>query len=260
MAATPGGKTSTTESPEGAVSAIEVLVQEGRTFPPPEDFKAQALINDPAIYEEAKRDLEGFWLTRTKEMVDWYREPTKSLEWDPPHCTWFEDGELNVAYNCLDKHVERGLGDKVAYHFVPEPVDQDDRSITFAELRDEVCRFANALKEIGVQKGDRVGIYMGMVPELPIAMLACARLGAPHVVVFGGFSPESLAERMDSSGASVLVTQDEAWRKGKAIPLKQIADEALASAPSVKSVIVYRRTGSEVPFDDSRDHWWHELV
>jgi acetyl-CoA synthetase len=243
-----------------AMAAIEVLVREGRTFPPSEEFVAQSLIKDRSVYEEAERDYEGFWLERAKEFVDWFKEPTESLAWDPPHCTWFADGELNVSYNCLDKHVEAGRGDKVAYHFVSEPVDEEDRSITFAELRDEVCRFANALRKLGVEKGDRVGIYMGMVPELPIAMLACARLGAPHVVVFGGFSADSLGERMESTGATVLITQDEGLRKGQKIPLKSIADDAVKLAPSVKKMVVLRRTGDEVPFEAGRDLWWHDLV
>ncbi|MFL5840957.1 MAG: acetate--CoA ligase [Thermoleophilaceae bacterium] len=242
------------------MAAIEVLVREGRTFPPPDDFVAQALINDPSIYEEADTDYEGFWLRQAKEFVTWLKEPTASLDWNPPHCTWFADGELNVSWNCLDKHVDAGRGDKVAYHFVPEPVDEEPRTITFAELRDEVSRFANALRRLGVGKGDRVGIYMGMVPELPIAMLACSRIGAPHVVVFGGFSAESLGERLEGTGASILITQDEGLRKGAKIPLKQIADDSLAHAPSVQKVVVLRRTGEDVPWDDERDLWWHDLV
>jgi acetyl-CoA synthetase len=245
---------------EGSGAAIEVLAKTGKSFPPPEDFAKQALISGESIYEDAESDLEGFWLEQTKELVDWFTEPTESLKWDPPHCTWFADGELNVSHNCLDKHVDAGNGDRVAYHFVPEDPDEKPEEITFSQLRDEVCRFANALKEIGVEKGDRVGIYMGMVPQLPIAMLACARLGAPHVVVFGGFSPDSLAERLDSTGATVLVTQDEGMRKGSAIPLKQIADEALEKAPSVKDVAVYQRTGNDVSMTEGRDHWWHDLV
>jgi acetyl-CoA synthetase len=249
-----------TPTDRGAMASIEVLVNEGRTFPPPEDFAAQALINDPSIYDEADRDYEGFWLQRAKEFVTWFEEPAASLDWKPPHCTWFADGELNVSWNCLDKHVEAGRGDKVAYHYVPEAPEEEHRAITFAELRDEVSRLANALRRLGVRKGDRVGIYMGMVPELPIAMLACSRIGAPHVVVFGGFSPESLGERLEGTGASVLITQDEGWRKGAKIPLKRVADESLEHAPSVQKVIVLRRTGDEVPWDDEHDLWWHELV
>jgi acetyl-CoA synthetase len=203
----------------GRIAAIEVLAKAGRSFPPPDDFRAQALVSDDSLYRAAEDDFEGFWLEQAKELVAWSKEPTRSLQWDPPHCTWFADGELNASYSCLDRHVEAGRGDKVAYHFVPESTDEETRAITFAELKAEVCRFANALKELGVEKGDRVGIYMGMVLELPIAMLACARIGAPHVVVFGGFSADSLADRMDSTGASVLVTQDEALRKGTPFPL-----------------------------------------
>jgi acetyl-CoA synthetase len=245
---------------EEAMAAIEVLVREGRTFPPPEQFTAQAVISDRSVYEQAEADYDGFWLERAKELVEWFREPTQALEWDPPHCTWFADGELNVAYNCLDKQVAAGRGDKVAYHFIPESPDEEHRAITFAELKDEVGRFANGLRELGVKKGDRVGIYMGMVPELPVAMLACARLGAPHVVVFGGFSADSLGERLSSTGASVLVTQDEGWRKGGKIPLKRTADEAVKRASSVQRVVVLRRTGHDVPFQNGRDVWWHDLV
>jgi acetyl-CoA synthetase len=249
-----------TGSAESAVAQIEVLAKEGHSFPPSEEFKAQALITDDSLHRAAEKDLDGFWLDQAKQLVEWFKEPTKSLEWDPPHCTWFADGELNISYNCLDKHVEAGRGDKVAYHFVPEPIEEEPRPITFAELKDEVCRFANALLELGVKKGDRVGIYMGMVPELPIAMLACARIGAPHVVVFGGFSADSLAERMDSTGASVMITQDEARRKGGLIPLKHIADQALERTPSVKKMVVLRRTGADVPMKDGRDSWWHDVV
>jgi len=249
-----------TGAAESAVAEIEVLAKEGHSFPPSDEFKAQALITDDSLHRAAEEDFEGFWLDQAKQLVEWYKEPTKSLEWDPPHCTWFADGELNVSYNCLDRHVEAGRGDKVAYHFVPEPIEEEARPITFAELKDEVCRFANGLLELGVKKGDRVGIYMGMVPELPIAMLACARIGAPHVVVFGGFSADSLAERMDSTGCSVIVTQDEARRKGGLIPLKHIADQAAERVSSVEKLVVLRRTGADVPMKDDRDIWWHDLV
>jgi acetyl-CoA synthetase len=239
---------------------IEVLVREGRTFPPPPEFVAQALIKDRSVYDEAERDYEGFWLRLAREFVEWYREPAESLHWDPPHCNWFADGELNVSYNCLDKQVNAGRGDKVAYHWVTEPTDEPDLPITYAQLKDEVCQFANGLRELGVRKGDRVGIYLGMIPQLPIAMLACARIGAPHVVVFGGFSPESLGERMASTECKVLITQDEAWRKGTALGLKEIADQAAKLAPTIEKIVVFRRTGSPVSFQDGRDVWWHDLV
>jgi acetyl-CoA synthetase len=245
---------------DGIQETIQVLVQEGRTFPPPADFTAQAVIKDRSVYDEADRDYEGFWLRRAKEFVEWFVEPTRSLQFDPPHCTWFADGELNVSYNCLDRQVNAGRGDRVAYHWVTEPVEEPDQAVTFAQLRDEVCRFANGLRELGVGKGDRVGIYMGMIPQLPIAMLACARLGAPHVVVFGGFSPESLGERMSSTECKVLITQDQAWRKGDALPLKEIADQAVKHAPTIEKIVVFRRTGNETPMQLDRDIWWHDLV
>ncbi|MGN6379556.1 MAG: acetate--CoA ligase [Gaiellales bacterium] len=243
-----------------ASASIDVLLEEGRTFPPPSDFAAQAIISDASVYERAEQDLEGFWLDIAKETLEWDTPPTESLRWDPPHCTWFADGRLNVSANCLDRHVAAGYGGKVAYHYVPEPEQEEPRDITYAELLEQVSQFAGALTELGVGKGDVVGIYMGMVPELPVAMLACARIGAPHVVVFGGFSAESLGERLDSTGAKVLVTQDEAWRKGARVPLKQIADQALAYAPTVEHTIVLRRTDAEVPFDSGRDVWWHDAV
>src|SRR5439155_16528897 len=168
-------------------------------------------------------------------------------------------GKLNVAYNCVDRHVEAGRGDKVAYYWEGEP-EGERRAITFAELQREVVRFANALRALGVGKGTPVGIYMGMVPELPVAMLACARLGAPHTVVFGGFSADSLQGRLNDMECEVLVTQDEGWRAGKKVPLKQNADEAVARSPTVKAVVVLARTGGDVPIDVSRDRWWHELI
>jgi acetyl-CoA synthetase len=248
------------ESRVEAEASIDVLLQERRTFPPPEHFVAQAVVRDGSVYEEAERDLDAFWLRIARESLDWATEPSEGLAWDPPACTWFADGRLNVSANCLDRHVEAGHGDKVAYHYVPEPVDEEHRAITYAELLEQVSRFAGALRELGVGKGDVVGIYMGMVPELPVAMLACARIGAPHVVVFGGFSAESLGERLESTGAKVLVTQDEAWRKGGRVPLKATADDALQHAPTVGHTVVVRRTGGDVPFDASRDHWWHDLM
>jgi acetyl-CoA synthetase len=244
---------------EPAQAAIEALLDEQRTFPSPPGFQAEAIIRDESVYREAEQDFEAFWSRLAQEFIGWFKEPTKGLEWTPPHCTWFEDGELNVSWNCLDKHVDAGRGDRVAYHWVGEPTDET-RDVTYEELLAEVSRLANGLRSLGVRKGDRVGIYMGMVPELPIAMLACARIGAPHVVVFGGFSSESLAERMRDAGAKVLITQDEGWRKGGKVPLKVNADEAARNAESIERLVVYRRTGDEVPWAEGRDVWWHDVV
>jgi acetyl-CoA synthetase len=240
--------------------AIDVLLEERREYPPPPEFVAQAVVSDPDVYPRAEADLDGFWLEHARSLLDWYEPPTAGLDWDPPHCTWFADGVLNVSVNCLDRHVAAGNGDRVAYHVVPEPVDEPERVVTYADLLADVCRLANALRGLGVGKGDVVGIYMGMVPELPVAMLACARIGAPHVVVFGGFSAGSLGERLESTGAKVLITQDEAWRKGGRVPLKATADDAAPLAPTVGHMIVLRRTGADVAMTEGRDHWWHELV
>ena len=240
-------------------AAIEALLDEQRTFPPPQEFTAGAIIQDDDVYKRADEDPEGFWRDLAGEFIGWLKEPTKGLEWDPPHCTWFADGELNVAWNCLDRHVDAGRGDRVAYHWVGEPAGES-ADLTYTEMLREVSRLANGLRKLGVAKGDRVGIYMGMVPELPVAMLACARIGAPHVVVFGGFSSESLAERLRDSGAKLLITQDEGWRKGGKVPLKENADAAAEAAPSVERLVVYRRTGDSVPWNDGRDLWWHEVI
>jgi acetyl-CoA synthetase len=240
-------------------AAIEALLDEQRTFPPPREFTVGAIIQDDDVYKRADEDPEGFWRDLAGEFIGWLKEPTKGLEWDPPHGTWFADGELNVAWNCLDRHVEAGRGDRVAYHWVGEPAGESG-DLTYTEMLREVSRLANGLRKLGVAKGDRVGIYMGMVPELPVAMLACARIGAPHVVVFGGFSSESLAERLRDSGAKLLITQDEGWRKGGKVPLKENADAAAEAAPSVERLVVYRRTGDSVPWNDGRDLWWHEVV
>ena len=240
--------------------SIDVLLSEGRTFPPPREFSERALIGDTSLYDHAERDLDGFWLDQTRRLVGWFQEPETALEWQPPHCTWFRDGLLNASHSCLDRHVEAGRGDRIAYHFVPEDPDEPHRAISYSDLLEQVCRTAAALRELGIGKGDVVGIYMGMVPELPVAMLACARIGAPHVVVFGGFSSASLGERLEGTGARLLITQDEAWRKGSAIPLKAIADEAVELAPTVQGMLVLRRTGADVTMREGRDHWWHDAV
>ena len=231
-----------------------MLLEERRYAPDPE-FARQANAQ-PEIYE---RDWEEFWETEGRNRVTWFEPFSKLYEWEPPYAKWYLGGKLNVCFNCVDRQVEAGNGDKVAYYWEGEPADER-RTITFGDLQREVVRFANALKDLGVKKGTPVGIYMGMVPELPIAMLACARLGAPHTVVFGGFSAESLSDRMNDMECELLITQDEGWRAGKKVPLKQNADEAVAQAPMVKRVVVLKRTGDEVPFDESRDAWWHEVT
>jgi acetyl-CoA synthetase len=237
--------------------AIENLFSEGRTFPPPDEFKANALVTDRSLHEQAEQDLEGFWAEQAGRLR-WTRPWDQVLEWDLPFAKWFVGGQLNVSDNCLDRHVDAGGGDKVAYHWEGEP--GDTRTITYEQLRDDVARFANTLRSIGVRKGDRVNIYMGMVPELPVAMLACARLGAAHSVVFGGFSADALRDRINDAEAKVLITQDEGWRAGKVVPLKQNADAAVAETPSIEKVVVLRRTGNDIPWDDQRDLWWHALV
>ena len=236
---------------------IENLMAESRLFPPDPAFAAQA--NATAdLYAEAEADFEAFWAKRARERIDWSTPFETTLEWDLPFAKWFTGGELNVAYNCVDRHVERGLGDKVAYHWIGEP--GDTRTLTFRDLQREVSKAANALKELGVKKGDRVAIYMPMIPELPIAMLACARLGAPHTVVFGGFSAEALSGRINDCGAKVLITADGGFRRGKAVGLKEHADEALADTSTIEAAIVVKRIGHDVEMVPGRDHWWHDIV
>src|SRR6202158_854456 len=208
---------------------IESLLAEGRTFPPPDAFKQQALVTDAEIYDEANTDREGFWALQASNLLDWYQEWDTILEWDLPFAKWFVGGKLNAAYNCLDRHVEAGHGDQVAYHWEGEP--GDTRTITYAQLLDDVSRLANALRALGVAKGDRVNIYLGMVPELPMSLLACARIGAAHSVVFGGFSSDSLRDRINDAEAKVLITADGAWRRGSVVPLKETADAAPAEWP-----------------------------
>jgi acetyl-CoA synthetase len=234
---------------------IDTLLLEERRYPPPPDFAAHA-IAQPSIYDEP---FEAFWEREGRERVTWFEPFGELLEWRPPYAKWFLGGKLNVAYNCVDRHVEAGLGDRVAFHWEGEPVG-DRRDVTYADLLREVTRCANALRALGVGKGTPVGIYMGMVPEAAVAMLACARLGAPHTVVFGGFSADSLSGRLTDMGCEVLITQDEAWRRGTTVPLKRTADEALAVSPTVRKALVLRRTGNDVPMTEGRDAWWHELA
>jgi acetyl-CoA synthetase len=236
---------------------IEALLSEERVFEPPEDFRARAIVRDDSIYERADADHEAYWAEQA-ERLSWFSRWDTVMEWTPPWVKWFAGGTLNASYNCLDRHVEAGGGDKVAFHWEGEP--GEERTITYADLLREVCRLANGLRSIGVQKGDRVAIYLGMIPELPVAMLACARIGAAHSVVFGGFSAESLRDRINDAEAKVLITADGGYRRGQVVPLKQNADESLTECPSIEHVVTVRRTGGDHPFTPGRDVWYHELV
>ncbi|MCI0581486.1 MAG: acetate--CoA ligase [Chloroflexi bacterium] len=232
-------------------------MDERRTFPPSAAFTAQANAK-PSIYDEAERDYIAFWERIARDRVTWTTPFETTLEWDLPFAKWFVGGRLNLTYNCVDRHVEAGLGDKVAYHWIGEP--GDTRTLTYADLLREVSKSANALLELGVETGDRVAIYMPMIPELPIAMLACARIGAPHTVVFGGFSAEALAGRINDCGAKVLITADGGWRRGNRVNLKHHADEAVASTPTIEKVIVVDRLGQGAHMVPRRDVWWHDIV
>ena len=228
-------------------------------FPPPDEFRKQALIKDESMYEEAERDLEGFWARQADELLDWAQKPTQILdESEAPFYKWFVDGKLNVSYNCLDRHVEAGNGDRVAFHWRGE--EGEERDITYAELHSDVQRFANALKDRGISKGDVVGIFLPMIPEVVVAMLACARIGAPHNVVFGGFSPEAVRERMEFSEAKALVTVDGARRKGKTAPIKSVVDEQLGDVSSIETIFVIRGTDADCEMKDGRDVWFHEAM
>ncbi|HEX3561368.1 MAG TPA: AMP-binding protein, partial [Solirubrobacterales bacterium] len=227
-------------------------------FPPPDDFRKQALITDDSMYEEASADLEGFWSRQADELIDWIKKPSQVLdESNAPFYKWFADGKLNVTYNCLDRHVEAGNGDRVAYHWRGE--EGEERDITYAELLADVQRFANALKARGIGKGDVVGIYLPMIPEVLISMLACARIGAPHNVVFGGFSPEAVRERMEFSDAKALITVDGARRKGKTAPIKSAVDEeGIGDLDSIETIFVVKATDTDCEMKEGRDVWFGE--
>jgi acetyl-CoA synthetase len=236
---------------------ISALLSENRVFDPSQEFRARAVVKDRTPYERSDADHEGFWAEQA-EGLDWYTRWDTVMDWTPPTVKWFSGGTLNVSVNCLDRHVAAGGGDKIAYYWEGEP--GEERAITYTDLLDEVGRFANALRSLGVQRGDRVAIYLGMIPELPIAMLACARIGAPHSVVFGGFSADSLRDRIIDAQAKVLVTSDGGYRRGSLVPMKANADEALAECPSIEHVVTVRRTGGDHPFTPGRDLWYHELI
>jgi acetyl-CoA synthetase len=242
------------------VSIAEVtLTKDERIFHPSAGFVEKANIRDLSFYREAEQDLEAFW-AKQAERLDWFQKWDKVLDWQPPYAKWFINGKLNVAYNCIDRHLKNARKNKAALIWEGEP--GDSRIITYQQLYYEVNRFANGLKELGVERGDRVTLYMPMIPELAIAMLACARIGAPHSVVFGGFSAEALRERINDCGAKIVVTADGGYRRGKPVPLKQNTDVALQDTPTVEKVIVVQRVGdaSLSPMQEGRDLWWHDLV
>ncbi len=237
---------------------IQSLLSEERSFPPPKAFAENANAADEAIYERG-RDIQAFWEDQAKAFA-WFEPWDSVLEWDLPFAKWFVNGKTNLAFNCLDRHVEAGLGDKVAFYFEGEPGDR--QALTYADVLRESKKFANVLKGLGVRKGDRVTIYLGMVPELAITMLACARIGAPHAIVFGGFAPDALRDRINDSSSRILITGDAAWRRGRIVPLKANADAALEAASSVEQTVVVKRVGdaAAITMKDGRDHWYHELM
>jgi len=236
--------------------SIEALSQESRRFAPPPEFAAKANAQ-PGIYEEAERDYLAFWASWARKL-EWSKPFTQILEWNEPFARWFADGELNVSVNCLDRHVRAGMGGKIAYYYEGEPGDR--RTISYAELLEDVCRFANGLRKLGIKKGDRVAIYMPMIPQLPVAMLACARIGAPHSVIFGGFSPDSIIDRVNDAQCVALITADSGWRRGNKVPLKRNCDAAMEQTPSIKHCIVAERTGDEVQMREGRDLWWDDVI
>jgi acetyl-CoA synthetase len=235
--------------------AIETMQVEERRYPPSPEFRKQANAQ-PDIYD---RSVEDFWTREANERISWFEPWKELLDWKPPYAKWFIGGKLNVCFNCVDRHVEKGQGGKVAYFWEGEPEDER-RQITFAELQKDVVRFANGLKKLGVKKGTHVAIYMGMIPELPVAMLACTRIGAPFTVVFGGFSGESLSGRMNDMSCELLITQDEGWRRGNRVPLKANADAAMETSPLVTQCLVIKRTGGEVHMKEGRDLWASDVL
>ena len=237
---------------------LEEMLEKQDSFPPSDEFREQALVSDESIYEKADADYEGFWEEQA-EALDWEQKWDQVLDWsDPPNATWFVGGKLNVAHNCVDRHVEAGNGDRVAFHWRGE--EGEERDITYADLHRDVQKFANALKDRGVEAGDVVGIFLPMIPEVVVAMLACARIGAPHNVVFGGFSVESVKERMEVSKAKALVTVDGARRKGKTAPIKQDVDEVMGDLKTLETIIVVQHAENDAPMQEGRDHWYHELL
>ena len=242
---------------------ITSLLDEKRLFPPSQEFRNQANVKTAEEYDslvkEAEEDLEGFWARQAEEHLDWYKKWDKVLSGEPPFWRWFAGGQLNASYNCLDRHLNTHRRTKTALIWEGEP-EGDSKSYTYEELHQEVCKFANVMKSLGVSKGDRVCMYLPMIPELPIAMLACARIGAIHSIVFGGFSAESLKDRILDAEAKLLITSDGSFRRGRITPLKANADSILEDCPSIQNVVVVNRTGADIAWKEDRDHWWHELI
>ncbi|HUA46120.1 MAG TPA: acetate--CoA ligase [Solirubrobacteraceae bacterium] len=247
----------------GTVSAVELegkleQLLDVERFDPPEEFREQALLSDPSLYEEAEKDWKGWWTKQAKEL-HWFKEPTEDVDdSNPPFYKWFADGKVNASYNCVDRHVEAGNGDRVAYHWRGE--EGEERDVTYAELHKDVQKLANALKDLGIEKGDIVGIYLPMIPEVVVSMLACARIGAPHNVVFGGFSADSVKERMEFSDAKTLITVDGARRKGSTAPIKQQVDKCMEKLDALEHIIVVKATDAECKMKDGRDVWYHEII
>ena len=247
---------------EAAVSSnIESILIENRLFPPPEEFSSVAHIKAIGhyreLYNESINDPEGFW-GKVADELHWFKKWSRVREWNPPHARWFVDAQTNLSYNCLDRHLNSARRNKAA--LIWEGESGEVRTLTYQQLHHEVCKFANALLSLGIKTGDRVILYMGMVPELATAMLACARIGATHSVVFGGFSAEALRDRINDARASAVVTQDGSLRRGTEIPLKAYVDDAVQQCPTVRNVVVSRRTGTKIKMEAERDHWWHELM
>ncbi|MGH9820435.1 MAG: AMP-binding protein, partial [Pyrinomonadaceae bacterium] len=240
---------------------IESILSETRLFPPPAEFASRSLLGNAEEYEklmaDAEKDPEGFW-AKQAESLHWFKKWDTVLEWNEPHAKWFVGGKLNISYNCLDRHLETPRADKTAIIWEGEP--GEIKTLTYRQLHFEVCTFANVLKRLGVETGDRVALYMPLVPALAVAMLACARIGAPHTVIFGGFSADAIRDRVNDGQCKVIVTADGGYRRGREIRLKPIVDDAVPQCPSLKNVVVYQRTGSDIAMQPGRDHWWHELV
>ena len=250
--------TATTQMSDQTLESKLEEMLETEKFEPPEEFAEHALLRDPSVYDEAEKDWKGWWMKQAKEL-HWFKEPTEDVdESKPPFYKWFADGRINASYNCLDRHVEAGNGDRIAFHWRGEEGEEED--ITYADLHRDVQKFANALKDLGIEKGDIVGIFLPMIPEVVVAMLACARIGAPHNVVFGGFSAGSVRERMEFSEAKALITVDGARRKGKTANIKQAVDEEMNDLGSLEHIVVVKRTDADCEMKDGRDVWYHEIL